>query len=75
VGLTRSEKRELDSFVEELGLSYQKLYHASSETYLFSNNGQLNTSYDDDDSDGLYWTRSADGSIENWADGKLYILL
>jgi hypothetical protein len=73
VALARSDTKVLDSFVQELGLSYKKICHVESGAYLFSDNGVIKTVHDDgnDDSENRYWTRSADGCIENKEDGKL----
>jgi hypothetical protein len=61
----------LDSFIQERGLHYQKLYDIDNERYLHSTwEHKLSLSTDaHDDSDGFYWTRSWDGCIENMETG------
>jgi hypothetical protein len=63
------ENGALDSFIQEQGLHYQKLY--DNDRYLYSTGEhEIYFSSDaHDDSNGFYWTRSWDGCIENMANG------
>jgi hypothetical protein len=73
--LDESEEDQLQTFVEELGIEFFKLFNSTDATYLCSTTntyypGFLTTTFDDSDDDEMYWTRSMDGCIENLANGN-----